>query len=220
MQRESAGANGLKTRHLHFAFFRAFEQLDTMFGITFRKKTEEERWLRKALDGDNTATEWLYRRHVRYLAALCSRYITDDEDIKDVLQESFIKIFTSLNIFTYRGEGSLKAWMARITLNETIKFVRRKNRLALSYIEDADMDIADSGSIETEDIPTETLYQFIRELPEGYRTVFNLYVIDNKSHKEIASLLGIKENTSASQLHKAKAMLVQKIKQYRTINSN
>lgn len=220
MQRESAGANSLKTRHLHFAFFRAFEQLDTMFGITFRKKTEEERWLRKALDGDNTATEWLYRRHVRYLAALCSRYITDDEDIKDVLQESFIKIFTSLNIFTYRGEGSLKAWMARITLNETIKFVRRKNRLALSYIEDADMDIADSGSIETEDIPTETLYQFIRELPEGYRTVFNLYVIDNKSHKEIASLLGIKENTSASQLHKAKAMLVQKIKQYRTINSN
>lgn len=191
-----------------------------MLGITFRKKTEEERWLRKALDGDNTATEWLYRRHVRYLAALCSRYITDDEDIKDVLQESFIKIFTSLNIFTYRGEGSLKAWMARITLNETIKFVRRKNRLALSYIEDADMDIADSGSIETEDIPTETLYQFIRELPEGYRTVFNLYVIDNKSHKEIASLLGIKENTSASQLHKAKAMLVQKIKQYRTINSN
>lgn len=191
-----------------------------MFGITFRKKTEEERWLRKALGGDNTAIEWLYRRHVRYLSALCSRHIPDDEDIKDVLQESFIKIFTSLNSFTYRGEGSLKAWMARITLNETIKFVRRKNRLALSYIEDADMDIADSGSIETEDIPTETLYQFIRELPEGYRTVFNLYVIDNKSHKEIASLLGIKENTSASQLHKAKAMLVQKIKQYRTINSN
>ncbi len=180
-----------------------------MFGITFRKKTEEERWLRKALDGDNTATEWLYRRYVRYLSALCSRYITDDEDIKDVLQESFIKIFTSLNSFTYCGEGSLKAWMARITLNETIKFVRRKNRLALSYIEDAYMDIADSGSIETEDIPT-----------EGYRTVFNLYVIDNKRHKEIASLLGIKENTSASQLHKAKAMLVQKIKQYRTINSN
>ena len=67
-----------------------------MFGITFRKETEEERWLRKALDGDNTATEWIYRRHGRYLSALCSRYITEDEDIKDVLQESFIKIFTSL----------------------------------------------------------------------------------------------------------------------------
>ena len=85
-----------------------------MFGLTFRKETEEERWLRKALDGDNTATEWIYRRHVRYLSALCSRYITEDEDIKDVLQESFIKIFTFLDSFKYRGEGSLKAWMAKI----------------------------------------------------------------------------------------------------------
>lgn len=106
-----------------------------MFGITFRKETNEERWLRKALDGDNTATEWIYRRHVRYLSALCSRYITEDEDIKDVLQEAFIKIFTSLNSFTYRGEGSLKAWMARITLNETLKFLRNNSRLNLASID-------------------------------------------------------------------------------------
>lgn len=190
-----------------------------MFGITFRKETEEERWLRKALDGDNTATEWIYRKHVRYLSALCSRYITEDEDIKDVLQESFIKIFTSLDRFKYRGEGSLKAWMAKITLNETLKFVRNNSRLPIDSIDDKDMNIADGDSMETEDIPTDVLHQFIRELPDGYRTVFNLYVIDDKSHKEIAQLLGIKENTSASQLHKAKSMLAQKIKHYRTINS-
>lgn len=190
-----------------------------MFGITFRKETEEERWLRKALDGDNTATEWIYRKHVRYLSALCSRYITEDEDIKDVLQESFIKIFTSLDRFKYRGEGSLKAWMAKITLNETLKFVRSNSRLPIDSIDDKDMNIADGDSMETEDIPTDVLHQFIRELPDGYRTVFNLYVIDDKSHKEIAQLLGIKENTSASQLHKAKSMLAQKIKHYRTINS-
>ena len=190
-----------------------------MFGITFRKETEEERWLRKALDGDNTATEWIYRKHVRYLSALCSRYITEDEDIKDVLQESFIKIFTSLDRFRYRGEGSLKAWMAKITLNETLKFVRNNSRLPIDSIDDKDMNIADGDSMETEDIPTDVLHQFIRELPDGYRTVFNLYVIDDKSHKEIAQLLGIKENTSASQLHKAKSMLAQKIKHYRTINS-
>ena len=190
-----------------------------MFGITFRKETEEERWLRKALDGDNTATEWIYRRHVRYLSALCSRYITEDEDIKDVLQESFIKIFTSLDSFKYRGEGSLKAWMTKITLNETLKFVRNNSRLPIDSIDDKDMNIADSDSMETEDIPTDVLHQFIRELPDGYRTVFNLYVIDDKGHKEIAQLLGIKENTSASQLHKAKSMLAQKIKHYRTINS-
>lgn len=190
-----------------------------MFGITFRKETEEERWLRKALDGDNTATEWIYRKHVRYLSALCSRYITEDEDIKDVLQESFIKIFTSLDSFEYRGEGSLKAWMAKITLNETLKFVRNNSRLPIDSIDDKDTNIADGDSMETEDIPTDVLHQFIRELPDGYRTVFNLYVIDDKSHKEIAQLLGIKENTSASQLHKAKSMLAQKIKLYRTINS-
>ena len=190
-----------------------------MFGITFRKETNEERWLRKALDGDNTATEWIYRRHVRYLSALCSRYITEDEDIKDVLQEAFIKIFTSLNSFTYRGEGSLKAWMARITLNETLKFLRNNSRLNLASIDDTDMNIADGNSMETDGISTDVLHQLIRELPDGYRTVFNLYIVDDKSHKEIASLLGIKENTSASQLHKAKAMLAQKIKHYRTIKS-
>lgn len=190
-----------------------------MFGITFRKETEEERCLRKALDGDNTATEWIYRKHVRYLSALCSRYITEDEDIKDVLQESFIKIFTSLDSFKYSGEGSLKAWIAKITLNETLKFVRNNSRLPIDSIDDKDTNIADGDSMETEDIPTDVLHQFIRELPDGYRTVFNLYVIDDKSHKEIAQLLGIKENTSASQLHKAKSMLAQKIKHYRTINS-
>lgn len=190
-----------------------------MFGITFRKETEEERWLRKALDGDNTATEWIYRKHVRYLSALCSRYITEDEDIKDVLQESFIKIFTSLDSFKYRGEGALKAWMAKITLNETLKFLRNNSRLPIDSIDDKDTNIADDDSMEAEDIPTDVLHQFIRGLPDGYRTVFNLYVIDDKSHKEIAQLLGIKENTSASQLHKAKSMLAQKIKHYRTINS-
>lgn len=190
-----------------------------MFGIIFRKEAEEERCLRKALDGDNTATEWIYRKHVRYLSALCSRYITEDEDIKDVLQESFIKIFTSLDSFKYRGEGALKAWMAKITLNETLKFVRNNSRLPIDSIDDKDTNIADGDSMETEDIPTDVLHQFIRELPDGYRTVFNLYVIDDKSHKEIAQLLGIKENTSASQLHKAKSMLAQKIKHYRTINS-
>ena len=190
-----------------------------MFGITFRKETEEERWLRKALDGDNTAIEWIYRKHVRYLSALCSRYITEGEDIKDVLQESFIKIFTSLDSFKYRGEGSLKAWMTKITLNETLKFVRNNSRLPIDSTDDKDMNITDGDSMETEDIPTDVLHRFIRELPDGYRTVFNLYVIDDKGHKEIAQLLGIKENTSASQLHKAKSMLAQKIKHYRTINS-
>ena len=172
-----------------------------MFGITLNKTHSEERLLRKVQKGDTSAAESLYRLHVRYLSALCSRYLTNDEDIKDVLQEAFIKIFTLIGDFEYRGTGSLRGWMARITLNETLK-----------------LDVPDSD-LDTGDIPTDVLFGFVRELPEGYRTVFNLYVIDGKSHKEIAAMLGIKENTSASQLFKAKAMLARKIKQYRTINS-
>ncbi len=190
-----------------------------MIGLTFKKETEEERWIKKALQGSEAATEWIYRRYVRYLSALCSRYITSDDDIKDVLQESFLRIFSSLNEFNYRGEGSLKAWMAKITLNETLKFIRGNNRLNIVDIDSETKDVIDESGMETNEIPTETLHRFIRELPDGYRTVFNLYVIEDKSHKEIASLLGIKENTSASQLHKAKAMLAQRINQYRTINS-
>ncbi len=190
-----------------------------MLGILFKKETEEERWIRKALDGNKAATEWIYRKYVRYLYALCSRYIISDDDIKDVLQESFLKIFVSLKDFEYRGDGSLKAWMARITLNETLKFIHRNSHFDFVDITDYGKDWADEESIETEDIPTELLHRFIRELPDGYRTVFNLYVIDDMSHKQIASLLGIKENTSASQLHKAKSMLAKRIKQYRTINS-
>lgn len=188
-----------------------------MFGKAFGKEREEERRLKKALDGDAAAIEWIYRRHVRYLSALCSRYITEDEDIKDILQNSFLKIYSSLNAFKYRGEGSLRAWMAKITLNETLKFLRGNSRLNFVDIDAADADIAEDESMDTGGIPTETLLRFIRELPEGYRTVFNLYVIEDMSHKEIASLLGIRESTSASQLHKAKAMLSRKIKQYKKL---
>ena len=171
--------------------------------------------LQGVLRGDAAATERLYRTYVRYLSALCSRYITDDEDIKDVLQEAFLKIFSSLDTFEYRGEGSLKGWMARIVLNETLQFVRNQTRNNMAEFDEQVADVADED-METEDIPTEMLYRFIRELPAGYRTVFNLYVVEGKSHKEIAEQLGIKVNTSASQLFKAKAMLAQRIKLYRS----
>lgn len=109
--------------------------------------------------------------------------------------------------------------MTKITLNETLKFVCSNQQYNFVDIDSPNIDITNDDDINTEDIPTETIHQFIRELPDGYRTVFNLYVIDNKNHKDIAQLLGITENTSASQLHKAKALLAKKLKQYQSINS-
>lgn len=189
-----------------------------MFGISFRPVTDEERLLQRVQQGEADAAEQLYRRHVRYLTALCSRYISDDEDIKDILQDSFLKIFSSIGTFKYRGKGSLRGWMSKITLNESLKFLRRNSYLDIVDVDADEIDMADED-METNDIPTDVLFRLVQDLPVGYRTVLNLCIIEGKSHREIADLLGIKENTSASQLHKAKAQLACKIKQYRTANS-
>ena len=189
-----------------------------MLGISFRKTSDEERLLRRLRDGDDEAAQQLYRLHVRYLAALCSRYIRREEDVKDVLQESFLKIFAAVDNFEYRGKGSLRAWMARITLNEALSFLRSNSRLDTVDIDDANVSTI-AEELSTDDIPTDVLHQFVSELPDGYRTVFNLYVVEDKSHKEIAQLLGITASTSATQLYKAKAALANKIKEYRKTNS-
>ena len=176
----------------------------------------EEQLLRRMQSGDATASRAVYNRYVRYLSAIVSRYITNDEDIKDVLQESFLKIFSSIATFTYRGDGSLKGWMSKIVLNETLRHIR--GRTLLTELTPDNIDTADDEP-ETDDIPSGVIYNMIRDLPEGYRVVFNLYVIEGKSHKDIAAMLNIKENSSASQLHRAKAMLAAKINHYRKYNS-
>lgn len=174
--------------------------------------------LQRVQQGERAAAEWLYRRHVRYLSAICSRYVRGDEDIRDILQEAFLKIFAAIGTFHYEGEGSLRAWMSRIVLNETLRFVRQNSRLLFAEQDVETFDCADEEA-ETASVPTEVIYQLIRSLPDGYRAVFNLYVVEGKSHKEIASLLGIKEASSASQLHHAKALLANKIKEYQRQNS-
>ncbi len=168
--------------------------------------------------GDRNAMQSLYRCYVRYLTAVCSRYVTDDDDVKDIMQDVFIKVFDSIASFSYRGPGSLKAWLTRVTLNEALGFIRRRGRLSSVELGDNTSDIPDDPP-DTDNIPSDVIFSMIRNLPDGYRTVFNLYVIEEKSHREIAEMLGIKESSSASQLHRAKAMLADMIKRYRTINS-
>ncbi len=178
----------------------------------------EETLARLIAYGDGQAMRTLYGRYVRYLSAVCSRYIRNDEDIKDILQDAFLKIFSSIGSFEYRGDGSLKGWMTRIVLNETLGFIKRNSRLNLVELNPEETNIPDEDP-ETEGIPPAVIHSMIRALPDGYRTIFNLYVIEEKSHKEIAELLGIKENSSASQLHRAKAMLAEKINKYNALNS-
>lgn len=173
----------------------------------------EKQLLNLVKQGDPMAMRTVYATYVRYLAAICSRYIINDEDVKDVLQDSFLKIFSSITSFEYRGKGSLKGWITRITVNETLKFLQKNNRFEFVEISEQEHDKPDEEP-DVDALPSSVLFQLIRELPDGYRTIFNLYVIENKSHKEIAKLLDIKESTSASQLHRAKSLLATKIRRY------
>ena len=152
-----------------------------------------------------------YERYAGYLTAVCTRYIPDRDEAKDVLQESFISIFGALDRFSYRGEGSLKAWAARVVANNALKSLRRQGRL--TFMDDVP-DIPLEQEPHTDSIPASVLHGFIQALPDGYRTVFNLFVFEKKTHREIASMLGIKEDSSASQYFRARALLARQIKQY------
>lgn len=171
--------------------------------------------LRQFRAGAPDAARRLYDRYVRYLTAIATRYTGNADDTADVLQEAFIKIFAALPDFSFRGEGSLKAWVARVVLNETLRFLGQKHRLAIADDDVERLQLPDDDTCTTDDLPADVVYDMIRTLPDGYRTIFNLYVVEEKSHREIATMLGIKENTSASQLHKAKAMLAERIRAYR-----
>ena len=171
----------------------------------------ERELLRLVRSGDPTGTRALYERYVGYLTAVCSRYIPDRAAVKDILQDAFISIFTRIADFEFRGEGSLRAWMTRIVVNAALKSLRGSGRL--SYVEE--LPDREQEDLETlPQVPPAILADMIKALPDGYRTVFNLFVFEKKSHKEIAELLGIKENSSASQFFRARALLARQIKDY------
>lgn len=177
--------------------------------------SSEEALIGQIRSGDENAMRLMYSRYIRYLTAVCSRYISNDEDIRDTLQNTFLNAFSSLDAYEFRGEGSLKAWLSRILLNEIIKFEKQNQKYDFIELDSTTMDMPDEDP-DSMSVPPDVIYQMIRELPDGYRTIFNLYVIEEKSHREIAQLLGIKESSSASQLHRAKTMLAKKIREYKT----
>lgn len=184
--------------------------------MTHSENESEQGIVRGIRKGDRSAMKFLYCRYVGCLTAVCSRYVVVPDDVKDVLQDCFVKIFASIDKFEWRGDGSLKAWMVRIVVNESLKFLKRSKQLdALSYEWELP-DVADEEEPEVGDVPASVVQEMLCQLPVKYRTVFNLYVLEQKSHKEIAALLNIKEGTSASQLYRAKVMLAKKIREYKS----
>ena len=155
-----------------------------------------------------------YSLYAGYLTGVCSRYVTDDDDMKDVFQESLIHIITHIVDFSYRGDGSLRAWATKIVVNESLRFLRDTKRNELMLLDREVPDVPEEDDPPISDVPPDVIHSMVSQLPTGYRMVFNLYVFENKSHREIAALLGIKEKSSASQLSRAKNLLAKMIRQY------
>ena len=161
---------------------------------------EEQVLAERCRQGDNLARKELYEQYAGRMLGVCLRYAGDRETAQDLMHDGFLKLFDSFDKFTWRGEGSLRAWMERVMVNTVLQYEE-----------------PDASAVDT--IPQKVLMQFISELPAGYRTVFNLFIFEDKSHKEIARLLGINEKSSASQLVRAKAALAVKVKEWMKKNA-
>lgn len=143
--------------------------------------------------------------------AVCLRYTSDRDAATDILQEGFVKVFKSLERFSF--EGSVEGWIRRIIVNTAIDHFRKAAKLfVVQDLEDIQLEDTSAnhflGKMESEEI-----MKLIQKLPAGYRAVLNLYVVEEFSHKEISAMLGISEGTSKSQLARAKAHLKEMIKQ-------
>ena len=171
-----------------------------------------EQLVERIRNKDQQAMKQLYLEYVEELSSVCHRYVPAETDAKDVLQNSFVKIFTSIPALEYRGEKSFKGWLHKVVANEAITFLRERKRLKWVMQDTTNLLTEnDDEEPEMERLSPDELHRLIRELPDGYRTVLNLHLVEGYPHAKIAQLLGIKESSSASQLHHAKQKLARRI---------
>ncbi|AVM51865.1 RNA polymerase sigma-70 factor (ECF subfamily) [Bacteroides zoogleoformans] len=176
---------------------------------------EEKELAERCRLGESVARKELYELFAGRMLGICLRYTGDRETARDLMHDGFLKIFNSFDKFTWRGQGSLRAWMERIMINTVLQYLRKNDVMnQASTLENVTEIYEEPESSSIDIIPQKVLMQFISELPTGYRTVFNLFIFEELSHKEIARLLGINEKSSASQLTRAKASLATKIREW------
>lgn len=169
--------------------------------------TNEHDLIRGCIDGVRKYQESMYGIYAGKMYSVCLRYCNNSDDAQDVLQDGFVKIFKNLEKF--RGEGSFEGWVRRIFVNTAIEHYRKKANL-ISISETVEVSREDDNFNSLDRLAEKDILNIIKKLSPGYRTVFNMYVIEGYSHKEIGELLNISEGTSKSQLARAK-MILQKL---------
>ena len=175
----------------------------------------EQHLASKCAVGDREAQGELYERYAARLYAVCCRYIGNKEEAQDLMHDSMIKAMESIQVFRYSGEGSLYAWLRRLTVNTAIDRLRQLSRLRIVPLDqEVGPDFPEPDESEVDNIPASVMLQMVASLPEVRRTVFNMYCIDGFSHKEIAQAIKITEKGSASILAKSRAQLKNAINDY------
>lgn len=174
-----------------------------MSAILFQGYTEEQ--IREGCSrNDRKFQEILYNMFSSKMFSVCLRYANEYNSAQDLLQEGFVKVFK--NIDKFRGEGSFEGWVRRIFVNTAIEHYRKQVTLyAINDNETKTYESYNSNALET--LKVDDIMKMIQKLSAGYRTVFNLYVIEGFSHKEIGDMMGISEGTSKSQLARARYLL-------------
>jgi RNA polymerase sigma factor (sigma-70 family) len=161
--------------------------------------------------GDRKMQHELYNRFAPKMYGVCLRYAANAEGAEDILQEGFIKIFNKIS--SYRGEGSFEGWIRRIFVNTAIEHFRKKTYL--QPITETEENTVEGKYLSVLDsLAEKDIIQLVQQLSPGYRTVFNMYVVEGYSHKQIAEMLGISEGTSKSQLSRAKLILQDLVKTF------
>ena len=168
------------------------------------KELDEQALARYCSQKDRMAEDELYRRYAVRVNALCRRYLGDEEDAKDLMLETLNHALDRIGTYKYTGNGSLYGWISRIAINKAIDQIRKQRWRTVPLATEDEM----------EAIPKEKLREWIAELTDMRRAVFNMYCIDGYSHQEIAKMLGITETGSTSILAKARKQLKDKIKRY------
>lgn len=164
--------------------------------------------VKQAGEGDEKAQAMLYRQYAKAMFNICMRMTAAREDAEDLLQESFILAFRSLE--QLRDKASFGGWLKRIVVNECIRYSRKKVRWQELEEEHFDLPGTESSGW-LEEISFEKVNEEIKKLPQACRTVFNLYALEDYSHRQIAEALGITESTSKSQYHRARQLLRERI---------
>ena len=167
---------------------------------------EENEIIRLAIENNRAAQQKIYAKFSPKMLSVCRQYIKDIHQAEDIMITAFMKVFTNLKNFEHKG--SFEGWIRRIMVNECISHVRVQKKV--TFVEDENYFEESFNNIESQ-FSVEDIQFLIDSLPDGYRMIFNLYAIEGYKHQEIASMLGINEGTSKSQLSNARKILKEQI---------